>query len=314
MAIHDGLGSSFPGSHTFIQLVNKDGDCYINSVLQSLYNLRAIEDHCWTCQRQFDSRGLTNRAEQSLFGFFVRIYVDSMRAPQNEVWYEPNYFLDNVFKEGVFQRGVPSDAAQFFLFLANALDAEAAIMNSEHNRPVFPTFSDLFKFEVKREFRHSGRVSFADESCTVCGLPMGDSVASELRHWTQEFRPDGSCALRKFTRYPRVFVCQMMNCQFGADGNLHKIFAPMEIQDRIVLEDRTGNRPYELKSVVMHNGVDVTTGHYFCIFRAAGRWILGDDAMIRGLSDDETADFLVNGHVSGYDQATLALLFYEPSG
>jgi hypothetical protein len=69
MAIHANLGPSFPGSHTLIQLVNKDGDCYINSILQALYNLRPTQNYCWACQQVFESDGLTERAEQSLFGF-----------------------------------------------------------------------------------------------------------------------------------------------------------------------------------------------------------------------------------------------------
>jgi hypothetical protein len=42
--------------------------------------------------------------------------------------------------------------------------------------------------------------------------------------------------------------------------------------------------------------------------------MIGDDEMIRGLGDEEAADFLVNGHVPGYDQVTPSLLFYETCG
>ena len=95
MSIHERLGYNFPHDHTIIQLVNINSSCYINSVLQSLFNLPSIQKYLEFVSQKINEHNIS--IEHTLFGLFVKIYIDSQRAPQNEVWYEPNYFLDKFF-------------------------------------------------------------------------------------------------------------------------------------------------------------------------------------------------------------------------
>jgi ubiquitin carboxyl-terminal hydrolase 9/13 len=152
-----------------------------------------------------------------------------------------------------------------------------------------------------------------DEHFFACQVPPGSSVRESFGRWLDGFSSDGVQFVRKFVQCPRILVFQVPCYAFGPDGRLHKIFAPMELSDELRLDDRAGKKKFELCSVVMHNGVDAHNGHYICVFRAAGRWLLGDDTLIRGLSDEEICDFLINARMNGYDQATVAMLFYQQS-
>jgi hypothetical protein len=220
--IHASLGWSFPESHTLIQLVNKDGDCFINSILQALYNLGPVQEYIWKCQDVFERDNLTWRTEQSVFGFFVRIYVDSIRAPQNEVWYEPNYFLDRVFAEGVFRRGIPADAYEFFMFLVTWLDREVDVLNTEHGRELFHPFMDVFRIVAERQYTEpDGEFFTVEDTFLSCLLPPSESISAGLARWMDSYLKDGAHSVRTFVNLPRVLACQpgtMIICASAAAG------------------------------------------------------------------------------------------------
>jgi ubiquitin C-terminal hydrolase len=310
--IHSALGGALPDSHTLIQLANKDGDCYVNSVLQALYNLGPVQAHIWGCQLLFEREALTVRAEQSHFGFFVRIFVDSMRAPQNEVWYEPNYFLDSLFHDGRFQRGTPSDAHEFFLFLVNSLSDIQNLINFEQCRDLFDSFADTFRFAVERTCAYpEGDAFVVRESFCACPLPIENSIAAGLDSWVCSQGPDGSFFVRTFVQLPPVFACHTTRYQVADDGGFEKVFAPMELQESLELSDGDGVKRYELCSVVLHNGIDLENGHYICVLRAAGMWLLADDTYFRGIGDDELRAFFATGRVNGYEKVTVSIVFYQ---
>jgi hypothetical protein len=309
--IHAALGW-LPDSHTLIQLANQNGNCYVNSILQALYNLIPVQAHIWHCQSIFEAANLTERAEQSHFGFFIRIYVDSMRAPQNEVWYEPTYFLDHLFTASVFERGVPSDAHEFFLFLVNSVTENQSLIDFELCQELFDSFAATFRFAVKRTCTYDDGDSFTvDESYFACPMPSGDSIAASLDRWVGSQDADGSFTMRSFVRLPPVFACHAAEYQIGEDGRFGKVFAPVGLQEWLELADQDGMKRYELCSVVLHNGVDLGNGHYICALRVAGRWLLADDTYFRGIGDDEVGAFLGTGKLNGYDQVTVSMVFYQ---
>ena len=129
--IHANMGPEVPEKYTFIQLRNMGSTCFINSVLQSLYATDIIPNFCW----QYDELHkkyphLYDATNNTHLYLFVKIYIDSQNAPQNEVLYEPNYFLDSVFSLGSpFIRGEQSDSHEFLLFLFNVFDHEIALIN-----------------------------------------------------------------------------------------------------------------------------------------------------------------------------------------
>jgi uncharacterized UBP type Zn finger protein len=309
--IHRSLGGALPDSHTVIQLVNKDGDCYINSILQSLFALLPVQRHLIACQSTFQKENLTGRAEQSVFGYFVRIYCDSVRADSNEIWYEPNDFLNLVFRDSGFQRGVASDAYAFFLFLTNAIEGAQSAINCEWHRDLFQSFTANFHFFVDRASTEANGESYTmDESYYACPLPPARSIEAAIEAWKHPTSMDGMRSERTFVYLPSVFACQISNCRV-ADGCLQKVFAPLQIQEQLTLNDQDGSKQYELRSAILHKGVDFNGGHYICVFRAAGCWMLGDDADIRGMGHDEVALFLGQGYVYGHMELGVSMVFYE---
>jgi hypothetical protein len=167
-------------------------------------------------------------------------------------------------------------------------------------------------FDVDRHCTEAdGSQYTSDEAYIACSLPPGNSIADSFQRWLHPCGMDGSCSVRIIAFLPSVFVCQINSYEIGHDGNLYKVFKPLELQSRLTLSDREGQKGYELCSVVLHSGIDLKNGHYICIVRAAGRWLLADDAYFRGLGDDEVGQFLATGKVNGYDQITVSLAFYQ---
>jgi hypothetical protein len=253
-------------------------------------------------------------AERCLFGFFVKIYVDSERAPQNEVWYEPTYFLDHVFSEGLFHRGAPSDAHEFFLFLASALDMHSTQVASQLQLPTFLSFCALFEFLVDTQVTGWFR-PIVSERHLVFQIPAIDSVRRGLDAWMQ---PEVDRRNQIFRRFVRLGPCLAfhVNCYElqESSGMLVKRWNTIELQASLDVRDDSGMKHYELVGVVLHNGGDLEDGHYFCVVRICETWVVADDTNLRGLRDEEAANFLVNGMVSGYDRSTVSMVFYHQIG
>jgi ubiquitin C-terminal hydrolase len=246
-------------------------------------------------------------AERCLFGFFVKIYVDSERAPQNEIWYEPTSFLDHVFAEGLFYRGAPSDVQEFFIFLANALDTHSTRIASELHIPAFPSFCALFNTRVGGGFG----VNVTD-SHLVIPINLTDNIRHGLDTWMQ---PEDDQILKRFTQLGPCLAFHVNCYRFDeAAGWLVKRWDTIELQESLDIGDDNGMRHYELVGSVLHDGDDLQNGHYVCVVRICGTWVIADDNNLRGLGDEEVANFLLNGKVGGYDRITMSMAFYHQIG
>jgi ubiquitin C-terminal hydrolase len=304
MTIHAGV----PEQQTLIKLTNVNGTCYINSILQCLYNIPRVKDYCWRCEEVFEGRPEAKTlAERYLFGFFVKIYVDSERAPQNEVYYEPTYFLDHVFEGGYFHRGEPSDAHEFFLFLANSLDMHSTQVASELRFPGFPSFCALFELFV--DTRTNGWFGMTvSERRLVIPVTPGRNVRRALEAWMQ---PEIGSHSQIFRRFRRLGPCLAfhVNCYRldEACGGLVKRWDTIELNDSLDVGDDFGPKHYELVGAVVHRGDSLEKGHYICVVRICETWVVADDTNLWGLGDAEATDFLTNG----FGGTTVSMVFYH---
>jgi ubiquitin C-terminal hydrolase len=94
-------------------------------------------------------------------------------------------------------------------------------------------------------------------------------------------------------------------------GVLTKKIRRIDIPLSLQLRDKHGEKCYGLYSVIAHSGCGIDDGHYFCVFRVAEHWILGNDSELRGLSQDEIFGFLVQQRLSGFENISVYMIFYQ---
>lgn len=308
--VHERLGPDFPGDHTFILFKNMNGTCFVNSVLQGLYSVPSVRDFIWAWDRALGKSDLREQAENvptKPFGHFLKIYVDSMNAPQNEVWYEPTYFLDRVFENGdSYHRGGQYDAYEFLRFLIWSIQTSVETFRDLLGRRDLPEFRPLFEFYVTTSLYRERMISI-----TVTDSPtkrLQDSIAT----WMCE-ETDFGYVTRELQNVPPVLTVHFN--VVGVDQETRdsvKRFNQMQIPDTLILRPKPGETVvYELCSAVAHNGKTITTGHYLAIIKARDRWVVADDENLFGLNEEQTHDFLMKQWLPGYDSVAVTILFYQ---
>lgn len=319
--IHAQLGPEFPAEHTFIQLQNKDGTCFINSVLQALFNLPPVQKFCEDCHAALAKHNLFETAENSptlLIGHFVKIYIDSMRAPQNEVWYEPTYFLDRVFENEQFCRGEQSDANDFFLFLIRKLENDIELLTATTNE-CFPTFLPLFRFSLTNAFSTSHGMDQWFSEYLECNINKSTcpSIQECMNMWLSPESTTSTQTVHQLDHLGPILAVHVDIFVFNSEiRRVVKNFRGIEISDTLRLVDSSfeqTHKPkiYDLRAIIAHNGHSIDEGHYIAVFKTEGRWIVGDDTNIYGLSEDDIHGFLTHQALPGYDSIIPYMLFYQ---
>lgn len=333
MSIHERLGYNFPQEHTIIQLVNMNSTCYINSVLQSLFNIPSIQNYLEDVSRI--TKEVDISIEQTLFGLFVKIYIDSQRAPQNEVWYEPNYFLDKLFNStNTFKRYEMGDAYELFLTLLRIFDDEIvsinrainSIRNSPRKDDIFNRnnpihcFSSFFDFNTENKrnpkFPYYRTPDLREVFNLIPIKPNTNGVEKAIQEFTE------NPYYRKFLSLPEILVVKVN--VFGIEnGNYHKVFVKTPISIQLELSTNKSenmkndnfqaeNAIYDLISILMHIGTDFSSGHFMTVFNACDRIIVGDDANFWGLNDEQLGKFLDQNEIPGSETcSSVYMMFYQ---
>ncbi|OHT10667.1 Clan CA, family C19, ubiquitin hydrolase-like cysteine peptidase [Tritrichomonas foetus] len=304
MSIHERLGN-FPGDHTIIQLANSNGTCYINSILQSMFNLPSIIQYLEEVEEKLVQLNLKEENEQSLFGLFLKIYIDSMRAPQNEVYYEPNYFLDELFKTlTMFQRGNQADAFDFYHQMLISFDQSNTFMNEIIGKNEIPLFSSFFRIVIDENYYR--RHEFINY-CAITVLPNNEGLEKAIEKWMTPARGIS----RTFYELPQIF-CLRINVFTVENGELKKNFTKTPIPLGFSLRERDSEVNYTFISSVIHNGDHFNDGHFISIFYTCDRIIVGDDANFWGLNDEQLSNFLEFNEVPGSEKSSaIYILFYQ---
>lgn len=326
MSIHERLGYGFPQEHTIIQLVNLNSTCYINSVLQSLFNLPSIQNYLEQVSKIVND--LNYSIDYTLFGLFVKIYIDSQRAPQNEVWYEPNWFIDKFFSYPVnFQRFQMGDASDFFLTMIDIFDNEISsinenlnkITNSLRNDPEYNknnpirSFTSFFNFDVSNKSNPNYQFKIdpipTESFVLIVTRPNPNGVEQAVHNFFE------IPFYRTFLNFPEIFVVYITSVAF-TDGNAYKSFEKTPISKQISfttnLIQNEKSATYDLISVVVHNGTDLNSGHYISVFKACCRVIVGDDANFWGLNEHQLNRFIYQNEIPGSEScSSIYMLFYQ---
>ena len=305
------MGPEVSEQYTFIQLRNMGSTCYINAVLQALFATDIIPNFCY----QYDAihkkyPHLTEITNKTHLYLFVKIYIDSQNAPQNEVLYEPNYFLDSVFSPGSpFIRGEQADSHEFMMFLLNVFDDEISQINDiieEHDR--LPLFSSFFEGIVKTNFSPYPGLLFKSEMETFSYISIfRDSIELGIHDWL-------SCD--DIQRFYRDMVVKREISEFPSLLVLHApVFLSPHEKRKInmipIQELSLSGKNYYLKAIVLHLGENISNGHYVCFYEINLRWVYADDECMRPLNHEEYHTLFGRGYLPSNHTATPYLLIYE---
>lgn len=334
MSIHERLGYNFPQEHTIIQLVNMGSTCFVNSILQSLYNIPCIQRYIEDIDRIISKVDIS--INTTLFGLFIQIYMDSQRAPQNEVWYEPNYFLDKLYSLSTnFRRNEMGDAYELFLFLYRHFDQDIKSINQtinniqnnpkrndnayNANNPIH-RFSNFFDFIIASKFNPAFpyyRKPDPIESFNLIPInpePMG--IEKSICNFKE------SPYFRRFLTLPEILVIKINILGVDRNGGYYKKFdktpipIQIELQTENTKEDRGKHKNekalYSLFAAVMHIGDDASGGHYMTVVNSCDRIIVCDDHDIWGLNDEYFMNFLEQNQIPGRENnSSLYMLLYQ---
>jgi hypothetical protein len=312
MSLHERIGPSFPAMRTLIQLANPHSNCFVNCVLQILYNTPAIEDWIRTSDSIISSRGLRERSESMIIGHFIKIYIDSMNAPQNEVWYEPNCFLDHVFGPRGFQRGASGDAGQFFLWLCQAIDESVQTLNYDLGQPLLTSFAAHFWSLLSTTSKTERRSTTSQETLPALPIPiLGPHFGRNFLGFLKCTMADGLEIERTLLTLPRILVLSFASARFNPETRtVEKVWNRFQIPTRFEASDTSGVKFYDLMGVAVHTGESPCDGHYVCVVQTCEHWLIADDANIWGIGD-ELENFLLYGALPGYSGTSPHLAVYQ---
>lgn len=314
--IHEQLGPDFPHDHTFIPLINIDGSCYINCIVQSLINIPRVQEWITNYDQIVDSRGLKGKSEMYPLGYFVKLYVDSIRAPQNVVVYEPTYLLQKIFEQSKrFNRGVSSDASELFKYFIESFDSTVDIMNRDIGANAIAHFGELFYTTTQRTFhRNNGALAVSNEFFHLVPIPnTNKGIPGSFEDFFKEYVNQKEFIERLFIRLPEVLAIKINICGYDqASSRYKKIHQRAPLQTSFSLIDQTSKKYYELYAACLHTGDDTYGGHYINLFKTKQeRWVLADDANLRPLDNNEVYHFFTENDLFSDFNNVAYVLFYQ---
>lgn len=326
--ISDELGPNFPKNIHLLKLKNIGNTCYANSLIQALMNSTNVTNYLTEIHKELERHQLPEAIKDSPLCYLYKIFIIKSTAKQRDVLIEPKDFLESVIKQVPdFKIGIQHDSHEFFVYLLSSFDETIQKINSQYNTK-FHSFSDLFIYHsiTSQQCLMCGNISKTEEdfNCFYLSIKERNSLNSRLKQSQQPEYLQGEgkrfcnkCKIKqemkiqcKYTKIPPVVVFQLQRFEFNRETcKMTKLHQHIPFPSAIDLN----SKHYELKSVVVHIGASLSSGHFIAVLFIHEKWILASDSTLSVLDNHQVEEFFAVGEGKGPTSPSAYLLFYEQS-
>jgi ubiquitin carboxyl-terminal hydrolase 12/46 len=320
------LGPHFPDSVKFMKIPNIGNTCYANALIQALFNSTYFIAWLEAISRPLGFACTSTDVQTSLLVQLLSIYRSLKLSKSREFVARPKLFLDAVVQTCPDLRiGTQHDAHELFMLMLSSFDATIESINSGKPDPL-PLFSKLFSCH-----------SITSSQCLMCGyileslddftsfylsIEQRQSLVARLRSaQSYEYlhgpgkRDCRHCRIPQemkiqcqYVHLPEIALFQLQRFEVNRYTNqTRKLSQVVPFPSMLTLNETQ----YELRSVVVHIGPELTSGHFVAILRINEKWILANDERLSLLKNDQVEEFFLSGEDPAASCSTAYLLFYE---
>lgn len=310
-----------------MKLRNLGQTCYANSLMQCLLNSPSVCNFLETFHKTAESLLLDKKMLELPLFQFVDLYrkKSAIKSGTEKLIIPEDFVKSYTHLLPQFVIGRQHDAHELFVCLLSAFDETIEELNSKHSVEL-PTFSSLFachsvtqcqclmcgyKFTNAEDFNNF-YISVKQRESLVARLRNAQApefLCGEGKRWCNKCRiRQEMMTVCRYDKLSKIAVFQLQRFEVDiARNTTKKLLGHVPFPSVLPIN----GLDYELMSVSVHIGANLTSGHFVSILRINERWILANDSHLSVLNNDEVEEFFSAGE-NGYESSTSAyLLFYE---
>jgi ubiquitin carboxyl-terminal hydrolase 12/46 len=320
------LGPHFPENVKFMKLDNLGNTCYANSLIQALLHSTYLTNFLDGIFRATARLRLSEEVKASLLFEFLSVFRSFQLSATREFEFRPKRFIQAIVDASPdFYIGAQHDSHELFMLLLSSFDETIRSLNSSFSLDL-PAFSRLFSCHSTTtcECLMCGAVVRIHEDFTnfYLSVEARQSLVARLRsaqspeylhgagkRFCRRCRIDQEMKIQcEYVTLPDVAVFQLQRFEVDYQTRrTRKVHQGIPFPSMLTI-NRTN---YELRSIVVHIGSQLTSGHFVAILRIHERWILVNDSRISLLRNDQVEGFFSVGEDKNMCSTTAYLLFYE---
>ena len=317
---------NFPPTVKFLKLCNLGNTCFMNSIIQALLNSRYVNDFLQNISDTTKTLDLSEEIQNSLLMELIKLKETKDTMKEQELIFSPTSFSDKLFQQmPQFVKGHQQDAHEFYISFLDSFDNTIKTINEKYHTSL-SLFSNLSKGS-----------SISETQCLMCGKMSHDFEEFEtfflsikertsLTHrlhimQTPEYmfgpgkRFCSKCKINQemksvmtYTAIPKIVVFQFQRFEYDkTTRSLKKLKEHIPFPTELTLDKRI----FQLKTVVVHIGERLSSGHFVALMRIQQKWVLASDSRF-SIMDDTTVDEYFSCGTSKFKSTPSAyLLFYE---